>query len=174
MALHWQILWGMAAGVVFALILSQFNWGPQFIRDWIKPFGTIFINSLKLIAVPLILASLIKGVSDLGDLSKLSKMGTRTIITFILTTFVAVSIGLLCVNIIKPGNAISAETRSDLLASYAGEITSRVEMAQEQKKPALFRLLKILCLLIYLMQQQIIPKCSRSYFLPCFLEYVSF
>lgn len=134
MALHWQILWGMAAGVVFALILSQFNWGPQFIRDWIKPFGTIFINSLKLIAVPLILASLIKGVSDLGDLSKLSKMGTRTIITFILTTFVAVSIGLLCVNIIKPGNAISAETRSDLLASYAGEITSRVEMAQEQKE----------------------------------------
>ncbi len=133
-ALHWQILIGMAAGVVFALLISQFTWGAGFIKDWIKPFGTIFINSLKLIAVPLILASLIKGVSDLGDLSKLSRMGTRTIITFILTTFVAVSIGLVCVNLIKPGNALSEETRGNLLTSYASDVSSRVEMAQEQKE----------------------------------------
>ncbi|MDT0689975.1 dicarboxylate/amino acid:cation symporter [Salegentibacter sp. F188] len=133
-ALHWQILLGMAAGVLFALLLSSFSWGADFIKDWIKPFGTIFINSLKLIAVPLILASLIKGISDLGDLSKLSKMGSRTIITFILTTFVAVSIGLLCVNVIKPGNAISEETRSNLLQSYSGEISSRVELAEEHRE----------------------------------------
>src|SRR5690606_37713523 len=95
---------------------------------------TIFINSLKLIAVPLILASLIKGVSDLGDLSKLSRMGTRTIITFILTTFVAVSIGLICVNLIRPGDALSEETRGNLLTSYAGDASSRVEKAQEQKE----------------------------------------
>ncbi|HSI70492.1 MAG TPA: dicarboxylate/amino acid:cation symporter, partial [Gillisia sp.] len=124
----------MAAGIVFALLLSNFYWGTGFIRDWIKPFGTIFINSLKLIAVPLILASLIKGVSDLGDLSKLSKMGSRTIITFILTTFVAVSIGLICVNLIKPGNTISEETRNNLLAGYANEVTGRIELAQEQKE----------------------------------------
>lgn len=133
-ALHWQILLGMAAGVLFALLLSQLTWGADFIKDWIKPFGTIFINSLKLIAAPLILASLIKGVSDLGDLSKLSKMGTRTIVTFILTTFVAVSIGLICVNLIKPGSALTEETRGNLLTSYAGEVTSKVEIAQEQKE----------------------------------------
>ena len=83
LALHWQILLGMAAGVIFALIMTNFSWGSEFISDWIKPFGNIFINALKLIAVPLILASLIKGISDLKDISKLSKMGTRTILIYI-------------------------------------------------------------------------------------------
>ena len=72
LALHWQILIGMILGVVFALVMTNFSFGKQFITDWIKPFGTIFINLLKLIAVPLILASLIKGVSDLKDISKIS------------------------------------------------------------------------------------------------------
>ena len=71
LALHWQIILGMFLGVIFALILTNVEGGKLFISNWIKPFGTIFINSLKLIAVPLILASLIKGVSDLKDLSKL-------------------------------------------------------------------------------------------------------
>jgi len=134
LALHWQILLGMAAGVIFSLILTNFSWGRGFVGDWIKPFGTIFINSLKLIAVPLILASLIKGVSDLKDISKLSKMGTRTVLTFIITTVFAVSIGLVLVNIIKPGLAISEETRNDLLTSYQSETTGRIEMAQQQKE----------------------------------------
>lgn len=132
--LHWQILIGMAAGVVVALLLSNFSWGPLFIRDWIKPFGTIFINCLKLIAVPLILASLIKGVSDLKDISKLSKMGSRTLATFITTTVLAVSIGLVLVNIIKPGNAISEETRAELLISYSDDASKRIYMAKEQEE----------------------------------------
>ncbi|EHQ01514.1 sodium:dicarboxylate symporter [Gillisia limnaea DSM 15749] len=132
--MHWQILLGMAAGVLFALLLSQFSWGSALITDWVKPFGTIFINSLKLIAVPLILASLIKGVSDLGDITKLSQMGTRTVFTFILTTFMAVSIGLVLVNFIKPGDAISQNTRTNLLSSYASEVEGRIEIAQDQKE----------------------------------------
>ena len=95
LALHWQILLGMLLGVLFAFILIQFDWGKQIIIDWVKPFGNIFINLLKLIAVPLILASLIKGVSDLKDISKLSQMGGRTIGLYILTTVFAVSIGSL-------------------------------------------------------------------------------
>src|SRR5690606_39167188 len=122
--LHWQILLGMVCGVVFAFVMVQFDWGPGFISDWIKPFGNIFINALKLIAVPLILASLIKGISDLKDISKLSKMGTRTIVTYILTTIIAVSIGLTMVNVIQPGNAITEETRNDLLTSYAGDAST--------------------------------------------------
>ena len=137
LALHWQILIGMAAGVLFALLFTNFSWGPQLVRDWIKPFGTIFINCLKLIAVPLILASLIKGVSDLKDISKLSEMGTRTVVTFILTTVVAVSIGLGLVNILKPGNAISEETRMELLSSYKDDASKRIDMAiaQEESGP---------------------------------------
>jgi proton glutamate symport protein len=133
LALHWQILLGMAGGVIFALIMTNFSWGADFVSDWIKPFGNIFINALKLIAVPLILASLIKGISDLKDISKLSKMGTRTIATYIITTVIAVSIGLLMVNLIAPGKAISEETRSDLIASYEGDASVRISDAQKQK-----------------------------------------
>jgi len=133
LALHWQILLGMALGVLFALVLTNFSWGPDFVGDWIKPFGNIFINSLKLIAVPLILASLIKGISDLKDISKLSKMGTRTILTYIITTVIAVSIGLALVNLIKPGSAINQDTRNDLIASYEGDANVRIADAQKQK-----------------------------------------
>ena len=134
MPMHWKILIGMSLGVITGLVLSQFNWGPSFVRDWIKPFGNIFINALKLIAVPLILASLIKGVSDLKDLTNLSKMGFRTVFTFILTTVTAVSIGLLLVNLIKPGASISSETRTDLLSSYETEASSNINKAFEQQK----------------------------------------
>lgn len=133
LALHWQILLGMVAGVVFALLMTQFSWGAEFVGDWIKPFGNIFINALKLIAVPLILASLIKGISDLKDISKLSKMGTRTIATYIITTVIAVSIGLGMVNLIQPGNSISEDTRNDLIASYEGDATGVQENAAKQK-----------------------------------------
>ena len=108
-ALHWQIIIGMILGIVFGLLFLNFDWGKGFVINWIKPFGTIFINSLKLIAVPLILASLIKGVSDLKDLSKLSSMGGVTIATYIFTTMMAVSIGLIAVNLIEPGNFIAEE-----------------------------------------------------------------
>ena len=93
LALHWQILLGMLLGVIFALIMVNFDFGKEFIKDWIKPFGTIFINSLKLIAIPLILASLVKGISDLKDISKLSQMGGITIVTYLITTVIAVFIG---------------------------------------------------------------------------------
>ena len=133
LALHWQILLGMVGGVVFALLMTNFSWGAEFIGDWIKPFGNIFINSLKLIAVPLILASLIKGISDLKDISKLSKMGTRTIAIYVVTTIIAVSIGLGMVNLVKPGSAISEETRNELIASYEGDASVRIADAQKQK-----------------------------------------
>ena len=134
LALHWKILIGMALGVIFALLCAQFSWGKEFIVDWIKPFGTIFINLLKLIAVPLILGSLIKGISDLKDISKLSKMGFRTIGMYLVTTVLAVSIGLAIVNIIKPGSFITEETRTELVNSYANDANSKIEAAGKQKE----------------------------------------
>lgn len=131
--LHWQILIGMGLGIVFAFILSTFEWGSGFITDWIKPFGTIFINALKLIAVPLILASLIKGVSDLKDISSLSQMGLRTILTYLTTTVIAVSIGLLIVNVFEPGKSIESDTREELVESYGGDAELTRQNAQKQK-----------------------------------------
>ena len=103
LSLHWKIIIGMFLGVAVGLIFSSINGGNIIITNWVKPFGTIFINSLKLIAIPLILASLIKGISDLKDISKLSSMGGLTITTYLTTTVIAVSIGLLVVNGFKPG-----------------------------------------------------------------------
>ena len=134
LALHWRILLGMVLGVLFAITMVQFEWGKSFVVDWIKPFGTIFINVLKLIAVPLILASLIKGVSDLKDLSKLSSMGSKTIGIYIVTTIIAVSIGITVVNIIKPGNSISEKTRKELVVNYQGATNSKIMAAEKQKE----------------------------------------
>lgn len=134
LALHWQILLGMFFGVLFGLLCSQFEWGKSLVVDWIKPFGTIFINALKLIAVPLILASLIKGVSDLKNIAQLSNMGGRTIGLYLLTTLTAVTIGLTIVNVIKPGNTLSDETRTELLASYATDAAAKQSVAAAQKE----------------------------------------
>ena len=134
LALHWKILIGMALGVLFGLILSFVDNGDRFISDYIKPFGTIFINLLKLIAVPLILASLIKGVSDLKDISKLSKMGGRTIITYLITTLTAVVIGLVLVNVIEPGKSISVETRNELVEAYSTDTKAKQEAAAKQRE----------------------------------------
>ena len=96
-ALHWKIIIGMVLGIVFGFVMNAVN-GQQFVSDWIAPFGKIFINLLKLIAVPLILASLIKGISDLKDISKIKSMGLRTIRIYIGTTLIAIIIGLSIVN----------------------------------------------------------------------------
>ena len=124
----------MLIGILFGLIMSQMSFGKTLIVNYVKPFGTIFINSLKLIAIPLILASLIKGISDLKDISKLSMLGSRTIILYLMTTVIAVSIGLTVVNIIKPGKSINNETRIDLLKAYGDDIESKRKLADNQKE----------------------------------------
>ena len=134
LSLHWKILIGMALGVLFGFFMSTISGGGIFVSNWIKPFGTIFINSLKLIAIPLILASLIKGVSDLKDISKLSSMGTITITTYLVTTVIAVSVGLFLVNIVKPGDTISEKTRTELIGQYDSEADKKRNAAAENKE----------------------------------------
>jgi len=131
-ALHWKILIGMALGILFGYVASVLGW-ESFVSDYIKPFGTIFINLLKLIAVPLIIVSLIKGISDLKDISKLSKMGGQTIGIYLCTTISAVIIGLVLVNIIGPGRSISSDTRDGLLSEFSGKAQGKIDMAMAQK-----------------------------------------
>ena len=133
LALHWQIILGMVLGILFGMLAIQFGNGSQLIIDWIKPFGTIFINALKLIAIPLIIASLIKGISDLRDISKLSAMGGRTIGIYLMTTLFAVTIGLLAVNIINPGGLINEDTRDQLIGAYATDASGKIALANDQK-----------------------------------------
>lgn len=123
----------MLLGVSFGIACSYSVWGKELVIDWVKPWGNIFIKSLKLIAVPLILTSLIKGISDLKDLSSLSRLGTRTIALYIFTTLIAVSIGLIVVNLVEPGNSITKATRTSLLSSYSANAQERIEAAHKQK-----------------------------------------
>ncbi len=109
LALHWKIIIGMVLGVVFGLIASKMGWA-SFTNDWIKPLGTIFVNLLKLIAVPLVFASLIKGVASLSDISRLSRIGGKTIAIYLTSTVIAVTIGLLLVNTVNPGSDFDKES----------------------------------------------------------------
>lgn len=125
-ARHWQILIGILGGILIGVLCVQFAGGEDFVVNWVKPFGTIFINLLKLIAIPLIIVSLIKGVSDLKDVTQLSSLGLRTLGFYISTTVVAVIIGLGLVNVVKPGRFISEDTRQQLLVSFGGEVQDKV------------------------------------------------
>lgn len=136
LALHWQIIIGMVLGVLLGILLSPFPGGKRFVLDWIAPFGAIFIRLLKLIAIPLIFVSLVKGISDLQDISKFKNIGVRTILIYIGTTVIAISIGLTLVNILKPGTGISPETIQELTATYASDetIASNLDRAHQQRE----------------------------------------
>ncbi len=135
LALHWKILIGMVVGILFGLGMTTIDGGAKFVSNWINPFGSIFVKLLKLIAVPLIIASLVKGISDLKDISKFKNIGLRTIGIYIGTTVIAITIGLLLVNIVKPGEGISEETITKLTDTYAnsGGVQSKIAEASKQK-----------------------------------------
>lgn len=133
LALHWQIMIGMILGVLFGWLMSGFDWGPDIVKDWVAPVGTIFINLLKLIAIPLILASLIKGIADLEDISKFRAIGGRTVVVYVLTTVVAITIGLVLVNIVQPGNYIQVDAISSIANEYSGDVEGKVAAGQGMK-----------------------------------------
>lgn len=134
LALHWKILIGMLLGLVFGFIMLQVD-GKEFTEDWIKPIGSIFVKLLKLIAIPLILASLIKGISDLKDISKFKNIGLKTIGIYVITTVIAISIGLALVNIMQPGDGVSEETITKLTETYSenSSVKAKIEEASRQK-----------------------------------------
>jgi Na+/H+-dicarboxylate symporter len=133
LALHWKIIIGMVLGVAYGLMAVQMDW-VDFTNDWIKPLGVIFINLLKLIAVPLVFASLIKGVSSLSDISKLSRIGGKTIGFYLASTVIAVIMGLLLVNTVQPGKSFSEEKRMELKEQYASKAGEKIASAANVKE----------------------------------------
>jgi len=117
LALHWKIIIGLVLGIIWAFASSSLGLN-EFTRNWIDPFGTIFIRLLKFIAVPLVLFSIISGIAELRDISKLGRMGAKTLGMYLLTTVTAVSLGLLLVNVTKPGKLVDENTRIKNRISY--------------------------------------------------------
>jgi len=128
LALHWQIIIGMILGVFFGILAYHFNLN-NFTNNWIKPFGVIFVNLLKLIAVPLVFASLIKGVASLSDISRLSKIGSRSIMLYLFSTILSVSLGLGLVNLVGPGNSFSNDKKIELREKYSSKADLKINDA---------------------------------------------
>lgn len=137
--LHWQILIGLITGLIWGIIASLVGW-QAFTLDYIQPFGTIFIRMLQLVAIPLVIASLIVGITNLNDLTRLSRMGGKTIGIYMVTTVLAITIGLTVVNIFEPGRVLPEETRESLFASYQESLEGQEEAATEllERSPVQF------------------------------------
>ncbi len=133
LALHWKIIIGMGLGVVYGLIASNMGW-IDFTNNWIKPWGVIFVNSLKLIAVPLVFASLVKGVASLSDISRLSRIGGKSITLFLATTVIAATIGLLLVNTVNPGIGFDTKDTNELTPSSQEGLNSKITAAEGVKE----------------------------------------
>ncbi len=128
-----QIILAMIFGLLIGFLFKnlELKW---VVADWIAPFGKIFINLLKMIAVPLIVVSIIVGLADLKDIAKVSALGKKTIGLYLLTTFSAVTIGLVLANVIQPGNFIKEESRVALLESFSKDANQKIELAVKTKE----------------------------------------
>ena len=123
MPLHIKILLGMifgaAAGIFFGSEIGE-----------IKPLGTAFIRAIQMIVVPLVLASLITGTASLGDISKMKRIGSKTLAYYLISTAVAITIGLVLANLLQPGSGMDAGVKARLLESYSQEASSKLTVAQ--------------------------------------------
>jgi Na+/H+-dicarboxylate symporter len=109
-ALHWKIIIGLLLGTLWAFLAIKYDF-VKFTLQWISPWGVIFLKLLQLIAIPLVMFSIITGIAGLADISKLGRIGGKTILIYVCTTFVAISVGLFLVNSFKPGYSIPEEQR---------------------------------------------------------------
>lgn len=131
--LHWQILIALVLGLIYGVIAIQTGL-VEFTENWINPWGTIFVRLLKLIAVPLVLASLITGVASLSDLQKLSRIGGKTIALYLMTTVIALTIGVTVANVVNPGLSVPEEMRETLQSLYQDDVTENSQSAQAAKE----------------------------------------
>ena len=133
LALHWKIIIGLVLGLIYGIFSASYGWGT-FTTNWIAPFGTIFINLLKLIAVPLVFASLVNGVASLSDTKKLSRIGGKTIMIYLSTTIISVFIGLILVNSFQPGSQIPETMKTELQGTYKKTLMQKQIMLKKLKK----------------------------------------
>jgi len=141
MGLHWKILIGMVLGIIIGFFIIKYDGGIQFIANWINPWGNLFIRLLKMIAVPLVFVSLFKGITGMKSVSKLSRIGIRTLLIYVCTTIIAVIIGVTVATTIKPGEIIKLDGNT-ALAKISSENTAKRIAAnkklQDEKGPLSF------------------------------------
>jgi proton glutamate symport protein len=100
--LHWQIFIGLLAGVIFALIARYLGW-QDIVLDYVSVLGTIFLRALRMVIVPLIISSIISGVTGIGNTENFGRMSAKTFTYYISTSLIAIITGLIIVNLVQPG-----------------------------------------------------------------------
>ncbi len=132
MALHTKIGIGLIAGVLVGLLVNILDVEPlRVVVLGIAPLGTAWIRLITMIVIPLVVASLVVGTASLGDVTRLGRIGAKTIGIYLVTTSIAITIGLVLSNIVRPGRGIPEATKNELLDTFAGESAARIEFAQE-------------------------------------------
>ncbi|MCP4259982.1 MAG: dicarboxylate/amino acid:cation symporter [Planctomycetes bacterium] len=112
--LYTKVLIGLLTGVLFGLLASR--WGfSDFVFSYIKPIGSTFIKLISMVVIPLVFASLLVGTSSLNDIRKLGRIGAKTMAYYLCTTVIAICIGLLLANTLRPGAGLSEQTRTELI-----------------------------------------------------------
>ena len=132
MALHSKIILGLVLGLILGIV-SVFIGIGDFISNWVMPFGTIFVKMLKLVAVPLILVSLVSGISNLRDTAKLSRIGGKTFGIYIMTTISAIVLALILANTLQPGEYFPEEKTVELKEKYASDASMKISSAKGVK-----------------------------------------
>lgn len=142
LGLHWKILIGMAIGAVSGIVCNLLvqDAGPKAVENlkWFAdsftfPIGNIFLRLIFMVVVPLVFCALTLGVAEIGDVRKLGRLGSRTLIMTLLFSTASVLIGLLLANVIKPGNLISAENQETLKLRYAEDASKSINSASKAK-----------------------------------------
>lgn len=119
----------MIAGIATGMLFISFGQG-EVVQLWIKPWGNIFIRMLQLIAVPLVLVSLIKGVTGIEDIRRFSQIGLKALLIYITTTVCAILVGLALVLSVKPGNFVDAAVASQIKESYHNVVNEKMSAAE--------------------------------------------
>ena len=138
MALHTKILIGLLVGVVGGIIANVTLGGENpnliwFIRNFVEPIGQLFLNLLLMIVVPLVFSSLVVGLSNIGDIRQLGRIGFKSFAYCLVISAISVVIGLGLANTIRPGDSVTPETKAKLEAKYGNKANEEIEKANKAK-----------------------------------------
>jgi proton glutamate symport protein len=130
--LHTKIFLGLILGIIAGLVFREKVL-------FIEPVGTVFLNLITMIVVPLVFVSLMLGTASLGDVKKLGRIGAKTSLYFIITTIIAICVGLLLANAVKPGEGLPDNVQSQLLENYEARAQDGIKRMEE--KPSIIEIL---------------------------------
>jgi len=129
--LHTKILLGLLFGVIFGVLANRLAFSG-FVLSYVRPIGSVFVKLISMVVVPLVFASLLVGTASLNDIRKLGRIGTKTLAYYLCTTAIAVSLGLLLANVLKPGVGLSEDTRAELIERHREQAEARIEIVEEK------------------------------------------